>query len=155
MPLTITACLVGIVSCKPSQLLTLFAQFGIFIATTAQLFIFLPVHCDILSPARHKPSGHQPVVPLLTCSLLLETVKHLALPWRHIFSTLFCICYQSLVFILGCFTFSHLPRGKDFCKDWDLKCFKSSCCMNKFAIFYSFYLNINCKQYFAKFSFSF
>lgn len=76
MSLTITVCYVGIVLPKPSQL-PILIQFGIFTATTAQAFAFLPKHCDILLSARHKPSVPQSVILPLTYSLPLGTVMQL------------------------------------------------------------------------------
>lgn len=83
---------------------------------------------------------------------LEQLCNYTALPQRRIVFSLFCIYYQSLDFSFCCFIFLRLRRGKDFCLNWDLalKCFKSACCMNKFVMFYSSCLNVNCMQYFVK-----
>lgn len=116
------------------------------------------MHYEILSPARHKLSVHQPAIRLLTFSLPLGTVMQLSsfAMKRYLFLSVLLLLLISW-FYFCCFVFYCLPEGKDFCSNSDLapKCLKPACRIYKFAVSCSFSLNVDWMQYFVKFSFSF
>lgn len=134
------------------------AWFGIFLATSASSFIFLPMRCEILSPARHKhPVTSQSSACWPFLCHLEQLCNYLALPWRDAFSSLLCFYYPSLAFYFCCFVFYCFPRGEDLCLNSGLvpKCLKCVCCTDKFAVLTSFCLSVNSMQYIVKLSFSF
>lgn len=121
-------------------------QFGISLVTFAYSFTSLPMHCEVLSPARQKLSVHQPVIRLLTFSLSLGTLMQLP---GFALETHLCHYVLLLVSISPCLVWLLClllcSWGRAFCLNWGLvlKCFKPAGCTYKFAVFYDFSLTVD------------